>query len=74
MSNVMLAVLCGAFGSYLLLFIATWLFSQRWPLLAVPLGLNGALSLTLVWKFCAFLDLPRLHSTVLRGRNYIKFK
>ena len=30
--------------------MATWLFSQRWPLLAVPLGLCAAFALVLVWK------------------------
>lgn len=34
--------------------ISTWLFSQRWPLLAVPFGLCAALGLTLVIKIWCF--------------------
>lgn len=34
--------------------IATWLFSERWPLLAVPLGLCSAFILILVWKAWAY--------------------
>jgi len=41
-------------ASLLLFVIATWLFAQRWPLLAVPLGLCVAFTLVLVWKTWAF--------------------
>ena len=40
--------------------IATWLFSQRWPLLAVPLGLCAAFALILVWKAWAFFKFTPL--------------
>lgn len=34
--------------------IATWLFAQHWPLLAVPLGLCTSFTLILIWKAWAF--------------------
>lgn len=37
--------------------MATWLFSQRWPLLAVPLGLCAAFALILIWKGWSFFRL-----------------
>lgn len=40
--------------------IATWFFSQRWPLLAVPLGLCVAFALILIWKAWAFFKLTPL--------------
>jgi len=40
--------------------IATWLFSQHWPLLAVPLGLCAAFALILVWKAWAFFKFTPL--------------
>ncbi len=40
--------------------IATWLFSQHWPLLAVPLGLCGAFLLILAWKTWAFFKFTPL--------------
>lgn len=47
-------------ASFFVFVIATWLFSQRWPLLAVPLGLCAAFVLILVWKTWAFLKLTPL--------------
>ena len=44
-------------ASLVLFVIATWLFSQHWPLLAVPLGLSLAFSLILAWKTWAFFRL-----------------
>jgi O-antigen/teichoic acid export membrane protein len=41
-------------ASLLVFVIATWLFAQSWPLLAVPLGLCVAFILILVWKTWAF--------------------
>lgn len=40
--------------------MATWLFSQRWPLLAVPLGLCAAFTLILTWKVWAFFKFTPL--------------
>lgn len=40
--------------------MTTWLFSQRWPLLAVPLGLCAAFALILVWKTWAFFKFTPL--------------
>ena len=48
-------------ASLVLFTIATWLFSQRWPLLAVPLGLCTAFFLILVWKTWAFFQLTPPH-------------
>lgn len=47
-------------ASLFIFVIATWLFSQRWPLLAVPLGLCVAFVLILVWKAWAFFKLTPL--------------
>ena len=47
-------------ASLLVFVVATWLFSQRWPLLAVPLGLCAAFALILVWKAWAFFKLTPL--------------
>jgi O-antigen/teichoic acid export membrane protein len=47
-------------ASLLVFVMATWLFSQRWPLLAVPLGLCAAFMLILVWKAWAFFKLTPL--------------
>lgn len=44
-------------GSLLTFIIATWLFSQNWPLLAVPLGLCTAFAVILIWKTWAFIKL-----------------
>lgn len=45
----------------LLAFIpATWLFSQSWPVLAVPLGLCSAFLFILLWKSWAFFRLTPL--------------
>lgn len=49
--------------------IATWLFSQIWPLLAVPLGLCFAFSFILIWKTWAFYKLTPLQ---YRSNNYLK--
>ncbi len=40
--------------------MATWLFSLRWQLLAVPLGLCAAFALILVWKAWAFFKFTPL--------------
>lgn len=40
--------------SLLVFVIATWLFAQRWPTIAVPLGLCAAFTLILIWKAWAF--------------------
>lgn len=40
--------------------MATWLFSLRWPLLAVPLGLCAAFTLILTWKAWAFFKFTPL--------------
>lgn len=48
-------------ASLVVFVIATWLFSLRWPLLAVPLGLCTAFALVLAWKAWAFLKLTPLH-------------
>lgn len=47
-------------ASLLVFIVATWLFSQLWPLLAVPLGLCAAFTLILVWKSWAFFRLTPL--------------
>ena len=44
-------------ASLVVFVIATWLFSQRWSLLAVPLGLSVAFTLILAWKTWAFFRL-----------------
>lgn len=36
---------------------STWLFSQHWPNLAVPVGLCAAFLTILVWKLCAYFRL-----------------
>jgi O-antigen/teichoic acid export membrane protein len=41
-------------ASFLIFVIATGLFSQRWPMVAVPLGLCSAFTLILIWKAWAF--------------------
>ena len=56
-------------ASLFLFVIATWLFSQRWPLLAVPLGLCAAVTLILVWKSWAFYRFTPLQ---YRSRNHIE--
>ena len=56
-------------ASLFLFVIATWLFSQRWPLLAVPLGLCAAVTLILVWKAWAFYRFTPLR---YRSRNHIE--
>ncbi|WP_447772810.1 lipopolysaccharide biosynthesis protein [Variovorax boronicumulans] len=48
-------------ASLVVFVVATWAFSQRWPLLAVPLGLCAAFALVLVWKAWAFFKLTPLH-------------
>ncbi len=40
--------------------MATWLCSQRWPLLAVPLGLCAAFALILLWKSWTFFQFTPL--------------
>ena len=47
-------------ASLLVFVVATWLFSQHWPLLAVPLGLCSAFALILVWKSWAFFKVTPL--------------
>lgn len=47
-------------GSLVIFVIATWLFSQSWPMFAVPLGLCAAFGLILVWKAWAFFKLTPL--------------
>jgi O-antigen/teichoic acid export membrane protein len=56
-------------ASLFLFVIATWLFSQRWPLLAVPLGLCVAFTLILVWKAWAFYRFTPLQ---YRSKNHIE--
>ena len=46
--------------SFFVFIMTTWLFSQRWPLLAVPLGLCAAFMLILVWKAWAFFKFTPL--------------
>lgn len=41
-------------ASFIIFIPSVWLFSLRWPSLAVPLGLCVAFTLTLCWKFSAF--------------------
>lgn len=47
-------------ASLLVFAMTTWLFSQRWPLLAVPLGLCAAFALILFWKAWAFFKFTPL--------------
>lgn len=47
-------------GSLVIFVIVTWLFSQRWPLLAVPLGLCAAFAFILIWKTWTFFKLTPL--------------
>ena len=54
-------------ASLVVFVIATWLFSQRWPLLAVPLGLCSAFALILVWKGWAFFRLTPLQYRSAQG-------
>lgn len=56
-------------ASLFLFVIATWLFSQYWPLLAVPLGLCVAFTLILAWKTWAFYRFTPLQ---YRSNNYLK--
>lgn len=52
-------------ASLFMFIIATWLFSQQWPLLAVPLGLCAAFILILLWKTLAFFRFtPLLYRSV----------
>lgn len=44
-------------ASFFLFVISTWLFSEHFPLLAVPLGLCSATILILIWKLWAFFRL-----------------
>jgi O-antigen/teichoic acid export membrane protein len=44
-------------ASLLMFAICTGLLNQRWPLLAVPLGLCAAFTLILIWKAWAFFKL-----------------
>ena len=53
--------------SFIIFVIATWLFSQRWPLLAVPLGLCAAFALILIWKGWAFFRLTPLQYRSAQG-------
>ena len=47
-------------ASLFVFLITTWVFSQYWPLLAVPLGLCAAFLLILVWKAWAFIKFTPL--------------
>lgn len=47
-------------ASLFVFLIATWLCSQRWPLLAVPLGLCAAFALILLWKTWTFFKFTPL--------------
>lgn len=47
-------------ASLIVFVMATWLFSQCWPLLAVPLGLCAAFALILIWKGWAFFKFTPL--------------
>lgn len=46
--------------SLLVFILATWLFSWRWPYMAVPFGLCVAFTLILLWKTLAFYWLTPL--------------
>lgn len=47
-------------ASLIVFVMATWLFSQRWQLLAVPLGLCAAFALIVIWKAWAFFKFTPL--------------
>jgi len=60
-------------ASLIVFLIATWGFSQYWPLLAVPLGLCAAFLLILVWKAWAFIKFTPLPYRSLQA-PYITFE
>ena len=53
---------------------ATWLFSNVWPYIAIPLGLCVAFSLILLWKSVAYFWLTSAQYRLLQPKNFSSFQ